>query len=680
MKIGTYYFPEQWPREQWERDFDNMVAMDLQLVHMGAYAWHAIEPAPGEFEFDWLNECVELAAKRKLGVILCTPTAAPPVWLVDRYPDVLPVDDAGRRKRFGGRRSYSPTSPAMRDATARVVAALADRFGNHAGVIGWQIDNEYASDFIDQNAHAVAAWREWLGKRFDNSIDKLNAAWGCRAYGAQYTDFAQVLLPAAHESANSAGGTANPHQLLDACRFWSWAFAEFNRLQARILTPRVGERFVTTNYANPPAWPDCNPADMAGDLTLMSWDSYPVVGGEQGVKDQNFRLGDPAQIGLMHDYMATFHGRWGLMQLQPGQVNWGQTAPHLYPGAVRLWLWTALAHGAEFVATHRYRQPRFGPELFHHGLVGPDGVTPSPGGREFQQTIDEVDRLHLGALAGLAGTEPAAATEAATPPAPTPCVGLVMDLEQLWYFKILPQSKRWSYERLLKLWYGAFARLGCAVKVLRPDQEWPASIPIIVCPGLQMVDDATVDKMTAYARGGGHLVLTCRTALMDRTGQLFEGPTAKPIVPLIGGTIEAYDGLPDGLLAKIDLDGKSYDWGVWADLLYSEPETKILAKYDDQFFEGAAAVIQRKLDAGVVTYCGVFGEDAFTNALAEKLATQAKITVTALPPRVQLLRRGPYRLLLNYTTNQVEAPAPARTKFLVGARKVEAAGVAVWKE
>jgi len=195
-----------------------------------------------------------------------------------------------------------------------------------------------------------------------------------------------------------------------------------------------------------------------------------------------------------------------------------------------------------------------------------------------------------------------------------------------------------------------------------------------------MVDDATIEQMKAYAAGGGHLVLTCRTGLMDRTGQFFEGPTAQPILPLIGGSIEAYDGLPDSTLGQVEMDGKKYPWGVWGDLLYGEPESKTIAKYADQFYAGAAAVIQNKYQGGVVTYCGVFGEDAFTDALAERIAAQAKLVVTPLPPRVHLLRRGPYRFLLNFTTAAVDAPAPPRTRFVVGTRKVEPAGVAVWKE
>jgi beta-galactosidase len=115
-------------------------------------------------------------------------------------------------------------------------------------------------------------------------------------------------------------------------------------------------------------------------------------------------------------------------------------------------------------------------------------------------------------------------------------------------------------------------------------------------------------------------------------------------------------------------------------LLYAEPTTKVLAKYGDQFYAGAAAVLQNKRGQGTVTYCGVYGEPGLTLALVEKVALSANIPVTVLPPHVQVLKRGPYRIALNYQLVSFDAPAPPRAKFLVGSRKVDPVGVAVWEE
>ncbi|HEX4794992.1 MAG TPA: beta-galactosidase [Humisphaera sp.] len=658
MQIGTYYYPEQWPREQWERDFDNIARRGLQIVHMGEFAWHSMEPRAGEIQLDWLATCVEMAQKRKLAVMLCTPTAAPPIWLIEQHPEILPIDANGQRARFGGRRHYSPLAPAMREATARIVGALADRFGDHPAVIGWQIDNEYSGAF-DQSDQAHQAFAQWLRERYKN-IDALNRAWGCQFWNTYYSDFSQIRLPASRDPKYG-----NPHQCLDASRFWSAAFASFNKLQADILRPKIGSRFITTNFM--PFQLDCNPADMAGDLSLMSWDAYPVAGLEKNPGSEHFRLGDPSSICFTHDHMASFSGRWGQMELQPGHINWSGFPVLPYPGAIRLWLWTAFAHGAEFAMTYRFRQPRFGIEMFHDGLTGPDGVSPSIGGREFETTIAELKQLDL----------------SKSPPIkdeydPQSTVGLLFDFEQLWYFKTLPHAKRWDQAAWLTSWYGAICRAGLRVKLLRPDSQWPADLKMIVAPSVQMVDGVLIERWQNYVQAGGHLVLTCRSALMDRQGQLFEGPLASPIKDLIGGAIEAYDCLPEGKFGEVEMDGKRFPWGTWGDILYAGEDAKVLAKYADQFYAGAAAVIRRSHGAGQVTYCGVHAERPFVEALVEKLATGAKLATTSLPWRVHLLRRGPYQILLNYNDHPVDAPAKRGAELLIGTRKVPPAGVAVW--
>jgi beta-galactosidase len=664
MKIGTYYYPEQWPREQWERDFDNIVRMGLQIVHMAEFAWFDLEPKPGEFQFEWLEHCLSLASARRLDVILCTPTAAPPIWLSHKVPQILPVTEFGNQIRHGGRRHYNPLSPEFQAATKRIVHAMAERFGEHPAVIGWQIDNEYSGTF-DQSAATHAAFRKWLREKYGD-IEKLNRAWGNQFWTTYYTDFDQILFPPGREPRYG-----NPHQMLDASRFWSWAFAAFNRIQTDILRPKIGNRFLTTNFMN--MAPDADPGDMTKDLTLMSWDSYPVTGWEKEGDDETYRIADPSSIGLMHDFMASYHQRFGLMELQPGQVNWSGVPVRVFPNAIRLWVWTAFAHGAEFVTTYRFRQPRFGVELFHHGLVGTDGEMPSQGGREFMQVVEEMRRLDLGRVPAL---EDEKTDGDAT-------VGLVFDFEQLWYFASLPQARRWNQPRWLVSWYAALSRTGARVVVLRPGAAWPAGLKMVVAPGVQMIDESLVARFREYAEGGGNLVLTCRTGLMDRTGQLWEGPTAAPIVPLMGATIDGYDSLRDDRFGGIKFGRKRFSWGVWGEQLTPMAGTETLGTYADQFYRGAAAITRRKLESGSVSYFGVFSEqplvDAFVQRLAEEIGIQGTMGAAALPERVHILRRGAYRIALNYQDKPVEIHVDPGAKFVVGSARLGPADVAVWE-
>jgi beta-galactosidase len=303
--------------------------------------------------------------------------------------------------------------------------------------------------------------------------------------------------------------------------------------------------------------------------------------------------------------------------------------------------------------------------MFHSGLIDTTGATPTLAGREFTDTIEDLERLDPGKIKNTSKN--------------TTEVGLVFDFDQLWHYDILPQAKRWNQSHLLLAWYRALARLGLRIKIIQANQPWPNELPMIVAPGLQMIDEHLLTQMNRYAQSGGNLLLTCRTAWMNRQGQLFEGKIAQPILKLIGGQIEAYDSMPEHIAGQIEMDNEKYHWSIWAELLYNEPTTKILAKYADQFYEDVPAITQNKLASGTVTYCGVYPEQKLLNALVAKLAAQFKLPATPLPDRVHVVRRGKYDILLNYQDKPVSAPAPKDAQFIIGAPKVEPAGIAVWE-
>jgi beta-galactosidase len=194
-----------------------------------------------------------------------------------------------------------------------------------------------------------------------------------------------------------------------------------------------------------------------------------------------------------------------------------------------------------------------------------------------------------------------------------------------------------------------------------------------------MVDENLVRRFDEYASDGGNLILTCRTGLMDRTGQLWRGPAGMPILPLIGTSITGYDGLPDNLWGSVEMDGVQYPWQVWGDQLEPRNEIEVIARYSDQFHRGAIAASRKPHGKGVVSYCGVYAEASFIDSFTEKLARDAGLDVTILPPRVHMLERGGLKIVLNYQDNPIDAPAPETAKFVIGQRTVEPAGVAVWE-
>ena len=103
IHFGVDYYPEHWPRERWETDARLMKEMGVQVVRMAEFSWFKMEPAEGEFDFEWLEDVVALLDSYGIKTVLGTPTAAPPAWIIQKNPEIQPIDREGRRRHFGGR-------------------------------------------------------------------------------------------------------------------------------------------------------------------------------------------------------------------------------------------------------------------------------------------------------------------------------------------------------------------------------------------------------------------------------------------------------------------------------------------------------------------------------------------------------------------------------------------------
>ena len=64
--LGVCYYPEQWAPEKWTTDLDAMRELGIRFVRIGEFAWSRLEPNPGEYRFEWMQEILDLAAQRQL--------------------------------------------------------------------------------------------------------------------------------------------------------------------------------------------------------------------------------------------------------------------------------------------------------------------------------------------------------------------------------------------------------------------------------------------------------------------------------------------------------------------------------------------------------------------------------------------------------------------------------------
>jgi beta-galactosidase len=666
MSLGVYYYPEAWPSEQWPRDMANIRKLGMGFVHLGEFAWAFLEPSEGKFDFAWLDKNIDLAAAEGLKIVLCTPTPAPPIWLTEKHPEILMIDAAGIQQRHGTRQHATWSSEIYRDYVARIVHELGRRYGHDPRVWGWQIDNElthYGKE-PDFSAASQRKFQDWLERKY-GTIEALNRDWGNQFWSQLYQRFDQIRLPNEREFP----AQFNPHHVLDAQRWFAAEAADYLRFQTAILRQYCGHaQWITTNHIH--YYSAIDPALNARDFDIVTWTLYPVHG-NAARGPLGFRLGDPAMLTFAGDFMRTLNGQHGIMELQPGQVNWGEANPQPFPGAVYCWIVRAFATGAKFVCTYRYRQPLYGAELYHEGLMLPDGVTPSSGGKQFAHAARDLATLR----------------QAARPGAPLPPVlaarraAILYSYEVRWDLDNHKQNKAWdSYEHLLK-YHRALSRLAAPVDVITEEKDFSA-YPFLIAPAYQLLDAALVQRWRAYAENGGHLILSCRTGQKDRRGHLWEAAWAAPIKDLIGASIEFYDTLPPPNVAHVQAGATTHAWFTWGEILapQSGAGAQPLAIYSDHFYAGRIAALTRPLGKGSVTYIGVDSTSGSLEAqLVREVYHRANIPIEDLPEGFLVGFRDGFWIATNQTETSHRAPVPPQAKLLLGTPEVPPAGVTVWQ-
>jgi len=661
MTIGAYYYPEHWPESQWERDLRKMAELGFEFTHFGEFAWAFFEPSEGKFDFAWLDRALDLAARAGLKVILCTPTPCPPAWLGEKHPEIYRVGGDGRRMEHGTRANGSLANDVFIGYARRIVAELGRRYGRDPRVWGWQLDNEpYGPP--DYSPSARRKFQAWLERKY-GTIDRMNAAWGGAFWSTKYDRFAQVLIPNEGLFGEDA---LSPHALLDFRRFTADTQAEFLHLQYDILRGLVRpEQWVTTNYMNVTELADPRRTDR---LDFICFTMYPVRGGAN-LGELGFRLGDPHRMAMAVDYFRSFKGVTGVMELQPGQVNWARTNPQPEPGAVRMWLWHAFGGGLSFACTYRFRQPLYGSELYHAGIVGPDGVTPSPGGLEFARVIAEMKDLRK--LYDPAAKMPGAVAARRT--------ALLWSHEVMWDLEIHKQTALWdTWDHRNKL-MAAIKAAGAPLDYVGEADDFTA-YPFLVAPAYQLVDEALVDKWTRYVENGGHLVLTCRTGQKSKSGQLPEAPWAGLVRPLIGAEVELFDGLLASDQGIVRMGGEGHAWNRWADVLKPLGETETLAVYADQFYAGKAAVVSRRLGRGTVTYIGADTIDGTLERDVLRLVYErAGAGPESYPPGVYVEWRDGFFVAVNYSSRAFAVPVEPGARIVLGSNPLRPAGVLIWR-
>ena len=643
--LGVCYYPEHWPEAWWAEDAQAMREAGITYVRIAEFAWSRIEPEAGSFDWAWLDRAIEILGKAGLRVVLCTPTATPPKWLIDREPSILPVGEDGRIRGFGSRRHSSFSSEAWLRESRRITEAVAQRYGTSPHVAGWQIDNEFGchNTVLSYGPEDLRCFRLWLAARY-GSIARLNEAWGSVFWSAELRSFDEVVLPV------GAVTETAPAARLDFRRFSSSQVRTYCRMQAEILRARSPDRFVTHNFMG--RFTEFDHYDVGKEIDFASWDSYPLGFTEQ------FPLGDeeralfaetahPDMAAFNHDlYRTVGRGRFWVMEQQPGPVNWAPWNPVPKPGMVRLWSWEAFAHGAEIVSYFRWRQCPFAQEQLHAGLHRPDRSR-SAGGEE---------ALRVAAELVVAGPLPASA------PAP---VALVFDYEAAWSTEIQPQGADFRYAELCMRWYETVRRLGQDVDIVAPGASLVGYRAVLV-PTLPHLSSAA---LAALRDSDGAMLIGPRTGSRTENFAIPASLPPGPLQALLPARVTDVASLRPGLSHEVTgaLAGRAVRWREWI-----ETDAAVLAKFAD----GTPAAIA----ADRRTYIACWPDAVLLEAAVRHLLQTAGVEMIALPQGVRLRRRGDMRFAFNYGPQAWTLPGEVDRQFVIGSSTINPQDFACWRE
>lgn len=644
MHLGVCYYPEHWPEDWWPEDARQMVALGMRQVRIGEFCWSRVEPQPGVFDWGWLDRALQVLAGAGLQVVLCTPTATPPQWLVAQDPDMLAVGADGRRRAFGSRRHYDFSSDVYLAQAERITRAFAQRYGQHPAVVAWQTDNEYGchDTVLSYAPQAVRRFRLWLQVRYGN-IGALNSAWGNDFWSQAYGSFEAVGAPTATVT------EVNPAHALDYRRFASDEVVRFNRAQCSILRALSPGRALVHNFMQ--LYTGFDHHAVAADLDVAAWDSYPLGALEMSWfsdadKTRWLRTGHPDVAAFHHDlYRGMSRQAFWVMEQQPGPVNWATWNPAPAAGMVRLWTWEAFAHGADVVSYFRWRQAPFGQEQMHAGLQTPD--------RQWD--------------AGAAEAAAVALEMKAVPEQPThrAAVALVLDYESLWAIEVQPQGGDCNGLRMVFEAYSALRSLGLDIDIVPPAADL-SRYALVVLAAQPLVSAELCASLVATK---AQLVLCPRAGAKQSALRMADGGAPGVLRALIDIRVPRVESLRPGLFEAVQFDGHAAHHALrWREHLLCGPGVAV----DATFADGNVAIARQ----GRVRYLAGWFSAGLQRDLLQRAALDAGLAPVRLPEGLRLRRRGDLLFATNHNPQPHTLRVP-QAEWLVGGAVVPAHGVSI---
>ena len=641
---GADYNPEQWPEDVWREDVRLMREAGVNLVSVGIFSWSRLEPEPDKFEFGWLDTVLDLLQEGGVQADLATATASPPPWLSHQHPEMLPVTADGVKLWHGGRQHYCPSSPVYRDAAKKLVTAMAERYGKHPALAMWHVGNEYgchvAACWCDVSA---AAFRDWLRERY-GSVEGLNEAWGTDFWSQRYSSWDEVIPP------RRTPTWPNPSQQLDFMRFSSDALLECYEVEHEVLKRVTPEIPVTTNFMG-----FFKPLDYwkwAAREDVVSHDSYP--------DPSDPRAGMLAA--MSGDLMRSLGGGkpWVLMEQTTHRVNWREINVAKEPRQMRLWSLQAVARGADGVMFFQWRQSRAGAEKHHSAMVPHGPVETSPTWHDVVELGQQLSRLET-----LAGAQSEAE------------VAIVLDWESWWALE-LPSKPSGAVRQMrqIEAYYQPLWEQNVLVDFVHPE-AYLSRYKLVLVPNLYLVSDAAASHLTAYVEGGGTLVMSFFSGIVDVSEHIRLGGYPQPFRSVLGLDVIDFHPLAAGAVIGLKFaDGSAAVGRTWSENIHLAG-AEALATFADGPLAGKPAVARHSAGKGTAIYLGTQPETIALARILDSARSTAGVSPTAnVPKGVEVVRRSgrgkTFVFMLNHRDVAVDVPISEAGENLIDGSQVHA--------
>lgn len=700
----------------WEPDISAIRDANMSYVRVNEFDWALLEPTEGQYDFTVLDKTLELLARYGLKAIIGTPTAAPPNWLTEKY-DVDFVDRTNATLQFGSRRHYSFSSFDYRKLSQDITLKLAERYGDNPAVVGWQLDNEFGChDTVrSYDRNAAQRFRTWLEAKY-GTIESLNRAQGRVFWSQQYASFETVQPPFLEVY------TLNEAHTLDWYAFSSDMVIDFAKEQATILRQHAPTQFITTNFMVLTTDFDHHKFAREVGIDLATFDQYALAGMENFAWLSDQQLADYLRTGIP-DLQAFNHalyrgvagaaydsataGPFGVMEMQPGVLNWEQYRVSPAEGMVRLWTHETFAEAGDLVSYFRWRQVPYAQEQTLSGLHVSDN-SEDVGFLEEQIVANEdLPKLRTAA----AGTDLGSPREYQKQKGD---VALVFDYTSHWVWAIEPYSGTWDvkeasytdpalkYTDLVYTFFSALRRLGLSVDVIGPDQPLEG-YKLVVVPSLPIVPPAFD---AALARYGGPVVFGPHSA--SRTPEFSYvpglnpggGPGVTTLRDRLPMRVTRVETPPSYANSGVAYAGRNYTIEAWEEWVVCERQNRsstATITYTSRHRRGEppAACSASSAD-GELHYLGFNPPADLLVAYLGDVAAGANITdvlgrpvekggANDLGETLRFARRGNLLWAFNYGLDSVKLPdvsgvGDGGAELIIGeGGELPGAGVAVWK-